>query len=428
MNNEKTGKFIKIELAKRKLSQELFAEKINLSASQVSQALNGNKGFSIDSFEVIAEVLNVTLDELVKGELISPVTNLEQAVIDGELELEKMISVRRGKGENIYDVVDINGNVLKFDPLSYAMKYNETELFNYIIDNNMIMGVQENDISSKVYKELLKRKEFMKYLILNENVEMIKKLFAGVRYDVERYYSNSTISYSSRDYCIPDSDIDEILFEVMKSDNQEILNLFLLKRSTSSNRNNGRLREISGLTGIAAKCNSLKALDMIRKNYTYPFNKDMFMIAACNNSNEAADFIYKHRGKVENKHLYGVTYNPEIIKSKHRNVKEWSVTFDDEVLITKTNETFYNTFDDRNIVVNLNKMIKKNDQKNIRRFADKFTLSEKNKALRECDDLEMIHLLLEIGAKFTIVADVGEKSTEIPLAQITNVIKQILDK
>lgn len=64
LNYKKIGKKIKRLRQQQKLSQEIFAEKCNLSSSYISYIEQGHKKISLNSIVKIAEFLNVAVDLL----------------------------------------------------------------------------------------------------------------------------------------------------------------------------------------------------------------------------------------------------------------------------------------------------------------------------------------------------------------------------
>lgn len=69
MDNIRTGKLI-AELRKQKgLTQQQLAERLNLSNKTISKWESGSGSPDISNLLVLAETLNVSVDELLKGEL-----------------------------------------------------------------------------------------------------------------------------------------------------------------------------------------------------------------------------------------------------------------------------------------------------------------------------------------------------------------------
>ena len=75
MDNSQTGKLI-AELRKNKgLTQQQLADKLNLSNKTISKWESGNGSPDISNLPVLAEALEISVDELLKGEIYNS-TNL----------------------------------------------------------------------------------------------------------------------------------------------------------------------------------------------------------------------------------------------------------------------------------------------------------------------------------------------------------------
>lgn len=64
---KRLGLNIKVERTKKELSQEQFAELINLSMRSISQIENGKQNISALNLIAIAKALNIDINELTKG-------------------------------------------------------------------------------------------------------------------------------------------------------------------------------------------------------------------------------------------------------------------------------------------------------------------------------------------------------------------------
>ena len=63
-NSALVGKRIKKYRKKQGLSQELLAEKLDCTSTNISYIENGNRNMSLDSFIAIANALHISADEL----------------------------------------------------------------------------------------------------------------------------------------------------------------------------------------------------------------------------------------------------------------------------------------------------------------------------------------------------------------------------
>lgn len=71
INYQKLGMRIKKSRETMGLSQESFAEKADLSTTHISNIENGNSKVSLNSILTIANVLNVTVDYLIRDSIIN---------------------------------------------------------------------------------------------------------------------------------------------------------------------------------------------------------------------------------------------------------------------------------------------------------------------------------------------------------------------
>ena len=79
MDNIQTGKLIAELRKKQGLTQQQLADKLNLSNKTISKWESGNGSPDISNLPVLAEVLGISVDELLKGEInrSEPETNSE---------------------------------------------------------------------------------------------------------------------------------------------------------------------------------------------------------------------------------------------------------------------------------------------------------------------------------------------------------------
>lgn len=72
MDNIQTGKLIAELRKKQGLTQQQLADKINLSNKTISKWESGVGAPDISNLSVLAEVLGISVDELLRGELDTP--------------------------------------------------------------------------------------------------------------------------------------------------------------------------------------------------------------------------------------------------------------------------------------------------------------------------------------------------------------------
>ena len=71
MNQEKIGKFISKQRKEKQLTQEQLAEKLGISKNAVSKWERGLSLMDISLIEPLCNILDVTIPELLHGEIIS---------------------------------------------------------------------------------------------------------------------------------------------------------------------------------------------------------------------------------------------------------------------------------------------------------------------------------------------------------------------
>ena len=70
MNQEKIGKFIAMLRKNKKITQQELANMLNVTDRAVSHWENGRRLPDISLFKPICEIFNITVNELISGELI----------------------------------------------------------------------------------------------------------------------------------------------------------------------------------------------------------------------------------------------------------------------------------------------------------------------------------------------------------------------
>ena len=71
MDQEKIGRFIAERRKDKNMTQEQMAEKLGVSSKSISRWENGKTMPDVSLFEVLCEELNITVNELLKGEKIT---------------------------------------------------------------------------------------------------------------------------------------------------------------------------------------------------------------------------------------------------------------------------------------------------------------------------------------------------------------------
>lgn len=104
MNYRLIGERIKQERLNKRLTQEVLAEKANVSVSFLGQIERGERKLSLETFIKLAEALGVSLDYLGKNYI--PKTNPE---------LDELVYILRGQSrQEIKMLIDIAKTIFKY--------------------------------------------------------------------------------------------------------------------------------------------------------------------------------------------------------------------------------------------------------------------------------------------------------------------------
>lgn len=98
MELQKTGKFISLKRKEHSLTQEQFAEKLGVTNKAVSKWERGICYPDIALFEPICDILEISIEELIKGESISKENIPEETkkiIIDLSLLTQKLKAVQK---------------------------------------------------------------------------------------------------------------------------------------------------------------------------------------------------------------------------------------------------------------------------------------------------------------------------------------------
>ena len=94
MNQEKIGKFIAECRKNKKLTQQELAEKLNVSDKSISRWENGKTMMDISLFEPLCNDLDITINELLKGEKINNKKNTNKMSIETLINYSKYKNIR----------------------------------------------------------------------------------------------------------------------------------------------------------------------------------------------------------------------------------------------------------------------------------------------------------------------------------------------
>ena len=91
MNQEKIGKFIAQERKNNNLTQEQLANKLGVTSKSISRWENGNTMSDISLFEALCDELNITINELLKGQRLDNKKNQSKISIESLIDYSKYI-------------------------------------------------------------------------------------------------------------------------------------------------------------------------------------------------------------------------------------------------------------------------------------------------------------------------------------------------
>lgn len=131
VDNVKVGQFIKEQLKERKISQDVLSQKLNITRSAVSQNLNGKSSFSQKSLQVIADLLDMKVEDILSCR------SGERDEYDSEYQKFARRGLAEFKRNFAKDVViaepDIFGKVL----VDYLIDEDVEDIFIYLHDSEV---------------------------------------------------------------------------------------------------------------------------------------------------------------------------------------------------------------------------------------------------------------------------------------------------
>lgn len=216
MINVKIGSFIKQKLIEKGMTQDDLAEKLSISKSAVSQALNGKNTFDLENLVSVSNILDVTLDELIKGQKskntkIEFITLFSQIVESGDIEnLEKLESL----GGNIFGKDELNKTVL-----DYAIAKENYDIIKFMLVKGItppIHNMDQYNVRIEFSKEYIEQIRCI--LIKNNDIENLKLIN-----DLHAEQSNNFMKDRFRWYLENESEIDTILSKDVSRDTIQYL-------------------------------------------------------------------------------------------------------------------------------------------------------------------------------------------------------------
>lgn len=171
MNQEQIGKFIKENREKKNLTQEQLAEKLGLTGKSISRWENGKTMPDISMLSPLANILGVSVQELLNGRKMTKEELLElKGTIEDLVEYESKQQIKKDRKTNKYLVF---GNII----LVVELLNNTFGFLNSIFSTNVVeflhgflfsLGITLNFcgvyINSHNISFCEKKKEFIKRL------------------------------------------------------------------------------------------------------------------------------------------------------------------------------------------------------------------------------------------------------------------------
>ncbi|TVP95879.1 MAG: XRE family transcriptional regulator [Acholeplasmatales bacterium] len=162
IDNVKVGALIRALLKERNMTQEALANQLDISKSAVSQNLAGKSSFDLQNLIKIAELFNLSLEEL-----LSQKTNQDRDVISEYERLTRkgLEALDKATPANLrIDEPDLYGKVL----IEYVIDYQKTDMFKYLFDAGVSLYRSDHHHTRTV---LLKIITFM----LEKNLDGVEK-------------------------------------------------------------------------------------------------------------------------------------------------------------------------------------------------------------------------------------------------------------
>jgi transcriptional regulator with XRE-family HTH domain len=392
MNTVEIGRYIKELLKEKGYTQEKLADHLGISKQAVSQNLSGRSSFDTSNLMLIAEFLDVTLDDLLyagskKDTLLSKFYKKNHKDI---------------KEEDVPEQPDSLNKTL----LDYCIDDNNIDKFNFFYEKKLIIDSLHDNIN------------FIAFLIRNKQSDLLQSHFRTPIKNTE----GSIVNYTSRQIKFPDlSEIENLvrssrstplyanLTENQKTYVDSVLScreesiLKLIPFSNTKRNNN----DLSVLGMIAIEKDNDYVIDYYIKRTNYRVKKYIFEIAINYKSYEVAKYLYDN---------YDLKSVDNLLKIDDR-----------EFIQNRLSSMKLNEYEMSQGII---KAVKVNDLlavKSLINIVDKKSL---HLALEHADfekGLDIAKALLEAGAEFSVV-NVYDSKNRIKMPSVTSAVKHLLGK
>ncbi len=234
IDSKNVGEYIKKLLREHSMTQEELSRKLNISKSAVSQNLNGKSTFDIQNLMHIAEIFDISLDQLMHQKNREPsdtMSEYERLVVHDQSKIS-LIEASQIKNPDLYG---------KF-MIEYVMEHGEKDLFKTLINR----GTSLVDKNHSRYSEVVSR--MLLYMIENSVGNPEKLTHALIEHEGSLVFK--------------DSKIEEAFYTLVEKEEAESLRKYLLRESVSvQNRLFGKIPYNQNVKILPRK----KALEIIFK-------------------------------------------------------------------------------------------------------------------------------------------------------------------
>lgn len=403
MDNVKIGDYIRRRLGELKITQERFAEMLNVSSSQISQALNGVVGFKPENYMTISSIFDEPVDKILNAgeeretrlEELSKLSPEEYKKVDPDFE---KLKEKDSKGKTLFE---------------YVIKNNNLNLIKFF-QPRQIFYHQKNNL------------HLLTLLIKHDEIDLIKQL-ANHDYPYPRIYKEISTGNELESLDNFEDDQKELILAIIDSKNTEIhQHLPYMNRSVS------HIMHMPSIVyyGVQFDKAFMLELEALKHDLNDYKSKHVFQskygniidFAIRNKSKQCIKFCYEKLNSFDTK-----KYFKTLIHTKDIQFIKWFI----ETYPNKGNNNHYGIdqqFGKFNNLEAIKLLIEDNDFELL-----KYTLEFSNQealdsALSETkpNQIEIIKYLVLKGARFHYRD--GYSGTPVPLEQISSVIKYLFEK
>lgn len=393
MNTVEIGKFIKEHLKQKGYTQDNLAEYLGISKQAVSQNLSGKSSFEVSNLMMIAEYLDVTVDDLLyAGEKRETLLSKYYNQILEKLKVDKVPEQPDSQGKTLLD---------------YCVEDNNLDKFNFFYSNRLIVDTLYNNL------------KFISFLIKNEEIKVLQSY---VTTPVKDEYGK-IINFTSHQIEIPSLEGKRISYDSCKTypfyanlsepekkyvdtvllcKNEELLGLIPDLSTTRTNRGS-----LTKLVLIAIEKDILPILKYYIKRNDFRVDQSLYSMCITYKSFKCAKFLYDN---------YDLKTVENLLKIDDREYIQ------EKISSMKLNQ--------HQMSKGLIEAVKAKDLIAVKALTNLVDKNAINLALEEVDfteSLDIAKVLLNAGAVFNIV-NAYDSSHRIELPSVTSAVKYLLGK